>query len=79
MQCSIYDKKGDIYEPCMLRVNRKFGTPMKDFCREHYLLSDVFTEDEKEEVEYFESYHTCLQEAGTKKGKMYCEDIIGAN
>ena len=79
MKCSIYDKKEKVYEDCMLKVQRKFEKDMKEFCISHYHESGLNDDDEQETVEFYESYHGCLQQGGTKKGKKYCDDIMSAN
>ena len=79
LKCTVYDKKEDNYEYCMLRAQRVHGVEMKEFCIEHYIRSDVYDEKEKQSVNYFESYHLCLEDSGIKRGKKYCEDVINAD
>ena len=52
---------------------------MKDFCIEHYLTSDIYDDDEKTSLEFYEAYHGCLQQSGRRKGKKYCEDILSTD
>jgi hypothetical protein len=72
----VYDEMEEEYETCMLRVMRKFGKDMKDYCIDHYQESGLYDKKDREEIEFYESFHGCLEEAGTKKGKKYCDDII---
>lgn len=63
----------------MLRTYRKWGDDMKAFCIKHYITSDIYDEDERKKVDFFEKYHGCLQAAGVKKGKKYCDDTLSAH
>jgi hypothetical protein len=72
LKCSVHDKKDKLYETCMLRVQRKYGKEMRDFCTQHYIDSNVYDSTEKTKLEFVESYHNCREEAGVKKNKEYC-------
>ena len=79
MKCSVYDNKGEEYQDCMLRTYRKFGKEMKIFCIDHYEKSSIFSEQEKSTASFLEQFHGCLQHSGQKKGKRYCDDILGTS
>jgi hypothetical protein len=79
LKCSIYNKKEVLYENCMLEAQRKYSLDEKEFCHSHYYESEVYSKEERTSLEFFESYHSCLLETGSKKGKNYCNDIIGTD
>ena len=62
-----------------MRIYKTYAKDKETFCEDHYYQSDVYYPSERSSYVFLQKYHDCLQSAGKKKGKKYCDDVTGAN
>jgi hypothetical protein len=74
-KCEVWGLTQPEYDTCMLVQYEKAGMDLKSFCKNHYdPKNGLWTKKETTSSSFYVAKHTCLLNAGVKRGKEYCDD-----